>query len=308
MNNIAPQDLRVLIEAARRANFAAAARKLRVSPAYVSKRIAILEEAAKAKLFCRSTRRVSLTERGEQILCWAQRVLDVYEQVDCLSIKAEPDIRGTLRIATGSALGRNYVASAVSDLIKRHPGLEIHLEIFDRSVDLMDDDIDIDVRVGEVREPHLIPHYLAPGRRILCASPDYIRSRGRPRSIADLANHSCLLIRERNEIFGRWCLQGPDGTQNVRVTAALASNQGHVVRRWAVEGNGILLRSYWDVAKDLSMGRLVHVLPDVWQPADVWAVTKIRSENSLKTRLCVRHLRTRLQSGAGALPVPPGQS
>ena len=303
-NNIPPQDLRVFIEAARRASFAAAAEELGASPAYVSKRIAMLEHVLKAKLFCRNTRHVSLTERGERILYWAQRVLDTYDQVDVALEETRSEIHGTLRIAASSGLGRNYVAPALSELVKLHPGLEVHLEILDRSVDLVNEDIDIDMRVGDVREPHLIPHHLAPGRRILCAAPEYIRARGEPRTLADLAHHSCLLIRERNETFGRWCLQGPDGTHNVRVTSKLASNHGHVVRRWALEGSGIMLRSYWDVAKNFDRGRLMHVLRDYYQPADVWAVTKIRSENSTKTRLCIRHLRASLKSGPFALAVP----
>jgi LysR family transcriptional activator of dmlA len=305
VNNISPQDLRVFVEAARRASFAAAAEDLGASPAYVSKRIAIIEQTLKLKLFHRSTRRVSLTERGERILLWARRVLDTYDQVDGALEEMQGDIRGTLRIAASSGLGRNHVAPVLSDLVKLNPGLEIHLEILDRSVDLINEDFDIDVRVGDVREPHLVPHHLASGRRILCAAPTYLESHGEPQSIADLAHHSCLLIRERDEAFGRWWLQGPDGAHNVRVTAALSSNHGHVVRRWAMQGLGVMLRSYWDVAKHIDRGRLLQVLPHYWQPADVWAVTKTRAENSSKTRLCIRHLAARLRSGPFALAAPP---
>jgi LysR family transcriptional activator of dmlA len=304
VNNIPPQDLRVFIHAARRASFAAAAQELGASPAYVSKRIALLEDTLKVKLFHRTTRNVTVTERGELMLAWAQRVLDVYEQLDGALEDTQTEIRGGLRIAASSGLGRNHVAPVLSELVKMHPGLEIDLEILDRSVDLVNEEIDIDVRVGDVREHYLIPHNLARGRRILCASPEYLRMRKEPESIADLARHSCLLIRERNETFGRWSLQGADGTRNVRVSAALASNHGDVIKRWALEGHGIMLRSYWDVAESLSRGDLVHLLRKFWQPADVWAVTKIRSDNSAKTRVCIRHLRNRLRSGPFALAAP----
>jgi LysR family transcriptional regulator, transcriptional activator for dmlA len=304
VNNILPQDLRVFIHAARRANFAAAAIELGASPAYVSKRIAMLEETLKVKLFHRTTRHVSVTERGELMLSWAQRVLDVYDQLEGTLQETQTEIRGGLRIAASSGLGRNHVAPVLSELVKMHPGLEIDLEILDRSVDLVDEEIDIDVRVGDVREHHVIPHHLARGRRILCASPEYLRTRHEPESPADLSRHSCLLIRERSETFGRWSLQGPDGTRNVRVSAALASNHGDVIKRWALEGHGIMLRSYWDVAESLARGDWVHVLRKFWQPADVWAVTKIRSDNSAKTRLCIRHLRARLRSGPFALASP----
>ncbi|GAC1306814.1 MAG: LysR substrate-binding domain-containing protein [Steroidobacteraceae bacterium] len=304
MNNVVPQDLRVFVHAARLASFAAAAQELGASAAYVSKRIGILEDALRVKLFHRTTRRVSLTERGEAVLSWAQRILDVYEQLDGALEDVECDIRGGLRIAASSGLGRNHIAPVLSELVKMHPGLEIDLEILDRSVDLVHEEIDIDVRVGDVREPHLVPHHLARGRRILCASPEYLRLHHEPLTIAELVRHSCLLIRERGETFGRWSLQGPDGTRNVRVNAGLASNHGDVIRRWALEGHGIMLRSYWDVAESLQRNDLVHVLRQFWQPADVWAVTKIRSENSAKTRLCIRHLRTRLRTGPFALAAP----
>lgn len=308
VNNIPPQDLRVFIEAARRASFVAAAEGLGVSAAYVSKRIAIIERLLKMKLFHRGTRRVSLTERGERVLSWAQRVLDAYEQVGGALQEVESDIRGRLRITASSGLGRNHVAPVLSELATLHPELEIHLEILDRSVDLANEDFDIDVRVGDVREPRLVPHHLAHGRRILCAAPGYLKREGEPQTLADLAHHSCLLIRERDGTFGRWCLQGPDGAHNVRVTAALSSNHGHVVRRWAMQGHGIMLRSYWDVAKHLEAGRLAHVLRTFWQPADVWAVTRTRSENAIKARLCIRHLRAKLRSGPFALAIPRAQS
>jgi LysR family transcriptional activator of dmlA len=308
VNNVPPRDLEVFIHTARLASFNAAAKEMGVSPAYISKRIALLEDALKLRLFHRTTRNVSLTERGEFMLSWAQRVLDVYAQLDSTLETGQHDIRGGLRIAASSGLGRNHIAPVLSELVKMHPGLEIDLEILDRSVDLVEEEIDIDVRVGGVREPHLVPHHLAYGERILCAAPEYLRLHGKPHSIAELSRHSCLLIRERGETFGRWSLCGPGGTRNVRVNAALASNHGDVVRRWALEGHGIMLRSYWDVAESLERGDLLQVLAEFRQPADVWAVTKIRSENSAKTRLCIRHLRKRLRTGPFALAAPVGKS
>jgi LysR family transcriptional activator of dmlA len=304
VNNIPPQDLRVFVQAARHASFAATASELGQSRAYVSKRIALLERSLKVKLFHRSSRRVSLTERGETMLSWAQGILDAYEKLGTTFETIQQDIHGCLRIASSSGLGRNHVAPALSELVQLHPGLEIDLEILDRSVNLVDEDIDIDIRVGDIHEPHMVPHRLAHGRRILCASPKYLLLRGEPSSVAELSRHSCLLIRERNESFGRWSLQGPDGSSNIRVNAALTSNHGDVIRRWALEGHGIMLRSYWDVAEGLERGDLVHILRKFHQPADVWAVTKIRSENSARTRLCIRHLRKRLGGGPFALASP----
>jgi LysR family transcriptional activator of dmlA len=114
VNNIPPQDLRVFIHAARCASFAAAASELGASPAYVSKRVAMLEDVLRVKLFHRTTRRVSLTERGELMLSWAQRVLDTYDQLEGALDAAQPEMRGAVRIASSSGLGRNHVAPVLS--------------------------------------------------------------------------------------------------------------------------------------------------------------------------------------------------
>ena len=301
MNNIPPQDLRVLIHAARCASFAAAAEDLGSSPAYISKRIAMLEEALGAKLFLRTTRRVALTERGELIL-GAQRVLDTYDQVDGALEEIRPDYRGPCASpqapASAAITSRRYLGSGQDSSGARNRsedrrslggprgGGDRHRCAF-----------------GDIHEPHLVPHHLAHGRRIVCAAPAYIRRRGEPATPADLGRHSCLLIRERNETFGRWSLQGPDGTRNVRVKGSLASNHGDVVRQWALAGHGIMLRSYWDVAENLKRGEL-------FMSAGLLAARGHlgRDQDTLREfqpdPACIRHLGARLRTGPYALEAP----
>jgi LysR family transcriptional activator of dmlA len=132
--------------------------------------------------------------------------------------------------------------------------------LFDRAVDLIAEDIDIDIRVGEVPEPNLIAHRIAASSRILCASPKYLERHGGPRTPADLTQHACLVIHERDQSFGVWRLYGPAGLETVKVTSPMSSNHGDVVRTWAIEGHGIMLRAVWDVAESL-VRQLVRVLP-----------------------------------------------
>jgi LysR family transcriptional activator of dmlA len=295
------EDLRLFCEAARRASFVRTASELGSSPAYVSKRIGILEKTLRVKLFHRSTRRVAVTDDGEIVYQWAQRILEEVEgMANAVStLKTEP--RGVLRISTSFGLGRNHVAPAISELAQRHAGLEIRLELVDRAVDLAGEGIDIDIRVGEVHEPQLIAHRIAAGSRVLCAAPAYLERRGQPRTLAELAQHACLVIRERNQTFGVWRLQGPDGLETVKVTGPLSSNHGDIVRQWALAGHGIILRAAWDVAASLRSGELVAVLPEYRQPAEVWAVTTARLANSAKVRVCVKFLQERLTHGPFAL-------
>ncbi|MDH4568657.1 LysR family transcriptional regulator [Pseudomonas sp. BN414] len=297
------RDLLLFCTVARRSSFVAGATELGISPAHVSKRIAMLEESLGVKLFNRTTRRVNITADGEAAFAWAQKILeDVEGMVEALSgLKGEP--RGVLRIATSLRLGRDYVSPVLSLLRQRHPGLEVWLELLDRRVDLLGENFDIDLRVGEVHEPHLIAHKIADSYRMLCAAPAYLARRGQPRTLADLAQHECLLFRERELGFGVWRLVGPNGEETVKVTGPMASNHSDVVRQWAHEGHGVIMASVWDAAPSIRDGKLVQVLPAYRQKADVWAVTAARASGSAKVKLCIDFLKEQLAHGPHALDI-----
>ncbi|SCU74417.1 HTH-type transcriptional regulator DmlR [Cupriavidus necator] len=295
------RDLRLFCTVARRASFIAAANETGISPAHVSKRIAMLEAMLGARLFHRTTRRVSVTAEGESAFAWAQKILeDVDGMLEAVGATGgEP--RGLLRIATSVRLGRRHVAPVLSLLRQQHPGLEVWLELLDRRVDLIGESFDLDIRVGEVEEPHLIASKIASGSRVLCAAPAYLARRGMPEHPAELPRHDCLLLRERDQAFGVWRLQGPDGWETVKVTGPMASNHSDVTHQWALEGFGIIMASVWDVAPSVRAGELVRVLPDWQQPADIWAVTSARASASVRMRVCLEFLKAQLSQGPQAL-------
>ena len=294
-------DLRVFCQVARRSSFVAAATDLGVSPAYVTKRVAGLEKALGVQLFHRTTRRVRISDEGETAYAWARKVLDAADELNQGVKGGDSAPTGPLRISTSLRLGRNHIAPILAEMGLSYPKLDIWLEVMDRRVDLLGEGFDIDVRMGEVNEPHLVAHSVATNVRVLCAAPEYLARRGQPRSLADLAGHDCLLYRERHQTFGVWRLQGPNGPETVKVTGTMGSNQADVVRTWAHQGLGIIPLASWDVAADLREGSLVRVLPQYNQSADVWAVTAARTSQSAKLRLCTQFLVTRLQSGPFAL-------
>ncbi|MHA6196157.1 LysR family transcriptional regulator [Pseudomonas wadenswilerensis] len=295
------RDLQLFCEVARRSSFIAAASETGLSPAHVSKRIATLEEQLGVKLFNRTTRRVNITSDGEAAFAWAQKILeDVGAMVDALS-GGQREPQGTLRLCTSLRLGREHIAPILSLLRHQYPALEIWLELLDRRADLIADNFDIDIRVGEVQEKHLIAHRIAESTRVLAAAPEYLARRGAPKVAADLAQHDCLLFRSRDDRFGVWRLVGPNGAETVKVTGPMASNHSDIVRQWAHDGHGIIMASAWDIAGSLASGALVRVLPGWHQPADIWAVTAVRSSSSAKVRACVAFLREQLASGPYAL-------
>jgi len=295
------RDLQLFCEVARRSSFIAAASETGLSPAHVSKRIATLEEQLGVKLFNRTTRRVNITSDGEAAFVWAQKILeDVGAMVDALS-GGQREPQGTLRLCTSLRLGREHIAPILSLLRRQYPALEVWLELLDRRADLIADNFDIDIRVGEVQEKHLIAHRIAESTRVLAAAPEYLERRGAPKVAADLAQHDCLLFRSRDDRFGVWKLVGPNGGETVKVTGPMASNHSDIVRQWAHDGHGIIMASAWDIAGSLASGALVRVLPAWYQPADIWAVTAVRSSSSAKVRACVAFLREQLASGPYAL-------
>lgn len=294
-------DLRVFCQVARRSSFVGAATDLGISPAYVTKRIANLEKALGTTLFHRTTRRVLISDAGETAYAWARKVLDAAEELNQGVAGASTLPKGPLRISTSLRLGRNHLAPILADMGQRYPELEVWLEVMDRRVDLLGEGFDIDVRVGEVHEPHLIAHHVAQSARVLCAAPAYLARRGHPKTLADLTGHDCLMYRERHQTFGVWRLQGPNGPESVKVTGAMGSNQSDIVHQWALVGLGIIPLSSWDVAGLLREGVLERVLPQYHQSADVWAVTAARLDQSAKLRICTQFLISQLQSGPYAL-------
>lgn len=288
------EDLRLFCVVARKSSFVDSAKELGASPAYVSKRIALLESALGVRLFHRTTRCVVITEEGSNVHDWARRILgDVDKMIETASA-AKRELRGTLKISTSFGLGRKYVSPLISEFAALHPDLKIQLELFDRNVDMINEGFDLDIRVGPVHEPNLFAKRITGSQRVLCASPEYVKRHGMPKAVAELTRHQCLVIRERNESFGIWRLTGPKGLETAKVSGALASNHGEIICQWAIDGHGIILRSIWDVAASLKTGRLLRVLPAWYQEADLCAVYPLQLKNSAKVRECVRFLQKRL--------------
>jgi LysR family transcriptional regulator, transcriptional activator for dmlA len=283
-------DLRVFCTVARKASFSAAAEALEVSAAYVSKRVNVLEADLGTRLLHRSTRRVAITEAGERVYTWAEKILDDMDRLveDVSTTRRVP--RGTLRISSSFGFGRHVVAPALARLNALYPQLGVRLDLFDRLVDVAGEGFDLDIRIGDEIASHLIARRLGENHRVLCASPAYLAEHGAPRQLAELSAHACLVIKERDHPFGVWRLTVRGETVSIKVNGPLSSNHGEVAVQWALAGRGIVLRSLWDVRPLLESGALVQVLPDATQPANIWAVYPARLASSAKVRVCVDFL------------------
>jgi len=272
-------------------SMAAAAQQLGVTPPAVSKRLAAIERRLGVRLLHRTTRQISLTPEGEAYLVGGARVLEELEMLERTVAGSQAEPKGLMRVCATLGFGRRHIAPALSQFARQYPDVEIQLHLTDRPVNVVEEGFDLQLRFGEPPDSRLVARLLARNRRVLCASPDYLRRTGEPSSPRDLAQHACLFIRESEETFGSWHLRSGGRSETVKVRGPLASNDGECVLGWAIDGHGILMRSLWEAAPVLRSGKLKLVLPE-WNlaSADIYAVFPSHSHLSAKTRALVDFL------------------
>lgn len=268
-------DLRFFCVVASQPTLAATARVLHVTPPSVTQRLQAIEEKLGLRLLDRFGRRLTLTGEGELLATRARLILaDMDALAEALG-DHKNDMVGCLRILAPLGFGNAYVAPLAARFQADHPLLSVELELSDQPNLATGDGWDIVVHIGELRDSSLQRHVLAKNRRLLCAAPAYLERHGTPRCAAELRQHRCLMLRENAEDMHVWRLRSPGsaGYDAVRIHPALSSNDGRVVKRWALDGYGIMQRSEWDIAHELRRGTLVQVLPDHAAPeADIVAL------------------------------------
>jgi LysR family transcriptional regulator, transcriptional activator for dmlA len=264
-------DLELLLRIRDEGSLAAAARRLDLAPTVVSKRLAALESRLGARLLHRTTRRLQLTAEGETFATQAAVLCDGFAQLEETLSERRGDARGLLRVASSFGFGRVWLAPVLASLQLQHPGIEIQLHLSEQLPDMTSGRFDAAVWLWQPGAASLVTRRLASNRRVVLAAPSYLRRRGTPTTPDQLSQHDCLVVRENDHSPALWRLQplqrraGPARTMKVR--GPLSSNHGEVVRGWALQGHGLMLRSLWDVFPLLERGLLVHVLPD-WAMLD----------------------------------------
>ena len=283
----------------------AAAQELGVSTAAVSRRLAALEARLGIRLLNRSTRRASLTQEGELYLEEGRRILGELDELEQKVSGGQAVPRGLLRVNAGFGFGRQFIAPAIADFVARHTEVEVQLQLTDRPMQLGQEGIEVCIRFGEVPDARITSRMLASNRRLLVATPAYLKRHGEPASPAALRQHRCIVIRERDEAYGNWQLQRGHAHETVKVGGGVSTNDGEVALNWALKGMGILMRSEWHVAPYLRSGRLRQVLADWQSPAaDIHAVYPMKKNLSAKVRAFVDFLDARFapqrhEAGAG---------
>lgn len=268
-----------------------AAQQLGVTGPAVSKRLAGLEARLGARLMQRTTRRMSLTPEGERYLVEGGRLLTELGALERAigGVAAVP--QGLIRVNASFGFGRKHIAPALGVFARRFPEVEVQLHLSDRPASLIEDNFDVVIRMGDMPDSRWTARVLARNRRVLCASPLYLKEAGEPSTPQELARHACLFIREGDEAFGTWHLRNGSQAETVKVRGPLSANDGESASAWAMAGHGILMRSAWEVGSLIREGFLKVVLPE-WRlpPADVYVQFHGGAHLPAKTKALVDHL------------------
>ncbi|ELY3903030.1 LysR family transcriptional regulator [Klebsiella aerogenes] len=240
-------------------SFTGAATRLEMSAVMVGKYITLLEGQLGTRLLERNTRRQSLTDAGRVYFDEARRVLEQVANAERSVERLRLAPAGTLRVSAPVSFGASIIAPLTASFLQAWPEVRVELDLTNRMVDLVDEGIDLAIRIGDIQRTDLVAKYLAPYRMAICAAPDYLARHGTPQTPADLAGHQCLshtVWTARNE----WRLPGAAEEVRWKRDAVLRCNDGYALRMAAVAGAGLLLQPEVLLAEDLANGRLVRIL------------------------------------------------
>ncbi|EZP67496.1 MULTISPECIES: LysR family transcriptional regulator [Pseudomonas] len=258
-------DLEVFVRTADTGSLSAAARGLGLTPAAASIALKRLETRLGIRLLARSTRSMRLTEEGKRYLDSVREALAALAEGEQALKQHSQGLTGLLQLAAPSDFGRNVVLGWLDEFKAEHPNIRLQLLLNDSNADLFRDTVDIALRFGVPRDSSLVALPVVPGhQRIACASPEYLARHGTPTTPAQLAQHNTLRYMRQGRANSTWFFRQGSELQEVHVTGDYLSDDGEIVRRWALAGHGIAYKANLDIARDLKAGRLVHLLPD-WQ-------------------------------------------
>ena len=253
--------MRIFARVVETGSFSAAGRQLGMVPSSVSRQINELEYDLGAHLFYRTTRKLSLTEAGRIYYDHAVSILNDVDEAKLAISRLDGAPSGILRITVAASLARRHIAPSLAVFHDRFPAVKTMLTVTDQVVDLVEQGLDLAIRVGRLSDSSLVARKIGSARRVICASPCYFKKADTPKTPTDLARHSCLTFRTQPGA-NAWQFRGPAGSSVVRVSGSMFANDGECLSAAAVEGLGLVLLPLWLVGHEIKQGRLREVLSD----------------------------------------------
>lgn len=291
-------NLQAFIDVARQGTFSAVAKSRSVAVSSVARQIDALEAALEVRLFHRSSRRLLLTDAGEQFLPRAVGIVDEMGEAKAALLDAQAEPSGVLTVTAPSSFGRRHLVSATAGFLQKHPLIELDLHFSDQWVDLSATRTDVAVRIGALPDSDLSATRLAPVRRLTCASPDYLARCGRPAKPEDLLQHSCLTVSSTSRTpTGWWMFPGVNKGKALAVRGHFRTDDTEALLQGSEAGLGVVHLASWLVGDAIAAGRLVSLFPaehrdGETQPSAIHAVRLKGRSHAAKAQLFIAHLKT----------------
>ena len=286
------KQIETFVSVATRGSLTAAAQAEGVAPAIIGRRIDALEERLGVKLLVRTTRKLTLSFEGNAFLEDCQRILNDMHNAEASVSLGGVKASGHVRVTAPAGFGRRHVAPLMPAFLDANRDVSISLDLSDRLADIVNEGIDVAIRIGQLDDSSLVGVRLADNQRVVVASPAYLAARGTPRTPADLAAHACLTFGTYGNQARGWLFTIDGRTEAVRVSGVMECNDGAVLHDWALAGRGLAWRSMWEVSEDLRTGRLVTVLDAFAAPDNaIHAVFAQRRHLPLRVRMFIDFLK-----------------
>jgi len=291
--------MNVFVKVVEQGSFARAAERMDMSTSAVSRHIAELETHLATRLLNRTTRRISLTESGQAYFERTLHLLADLEETEALVSSSTVAPRGTIRLTCSTGFGLPHLAPAIGAFQAKYPDVGFDISATNRFVDLVEEGLDLAIRIGDLGNPNLIARRLGTMRLVACASPDYLKRHGSPRHPRDLAGHNCFTY-EHSPLKNVWPFRERDGSDlKVRIEGSMHANNGEMLAAIAAAGAGIALEPDFVVSPLLESGAVVEILKS-FRPApySIYAVYPSRRHLSAKVRTFVDFLAERFAGNA----------
>ncbi|MEE2868859.1 MAG: LysR substrate-binding domain-containing protein [Pseudomonadota bacterium] len=255
------ETMRAFIAVAQEGSFTSAGRRLGLSTKLVSKYVQHLEGQLKTQLFNRTTRSVSLTDVGAAYLEHCRPILEQIDDLDSLVRERQGALAGQIRLTAPTGFGSTRLSEALVPFLRKHPDVEVDMRLTDHRLALVEEGLDLAIRIGALRDSTLIARKLAGMPLVLCAAPDYLKRHGRPQDPRALSTHVCLVDSNQTEL-NTWRFHSGDEEQVIRLHGAVRSNSPGALARMAMGGLGLTIAPLYAIEDALADGRLERVLPE----------------------------------------------
>jgi DNA-binding transcriptional LysR family regulator len=275
-------DLEIFAKVVTAGSMSAAGRELDLSPAVVSKRISHLEGRLGTRLFHRTTRQLQLTETGRGFYERVVQILATVQEAEAFVSSGHERAGGSLKITAPTGFSRMHIAPYLGKFMKQYPDLNLEIVATDHILDIVRENINVAIRISELDDSSMVAKKLAPCRRIFCASPEYLKEHGTPKTLAELSKHKILV---ENNVA--WRVQGPEGVLSLKLSGDIKTNSSEIVHQAMLAGCGISLRATWEVRDDILAKRLVPILPQYREAPGVAVYAVYPDKQFVPTRLRV---------------------